>query len=67
MVQAVGQVAALFGHVVRFVLLLVSAIPYAAGPLLIIYGAWSIYHPAGIIVAGVLTMIIMALPRKVKR
>lgn len=52
MVQVVGAVATALGLTVRFLLWVLSLIPYAAGPVVLFYGVWQIYRPAAWIAIG---------------
>jgi hypothetical protein len=52
MEKAIGELAAGVGHLVRLLWVLVGWVPVAAGPALVLYGTWLIYHPACYILAG---------------
>jgi hypothetical protein len=48
----VGTVAAGLGYLVRGLLAFLRTTPGIVGPVAIVYGVWSIYEPAGWVVAG---------------
>lgn len=48
----VGAIAAGLGFVVRLLASIVRALPGIVGPMVVVYGVWLVYEPAGWVVAG---------------
>jgi hypothetical protein len=52
MLKVVALLAAALGYTVRFLLVLIRYAITAAGPVLIVYGAWLAWKPLAFVAAG---------------
>lgn len=63
MVRAIEVGATLAGYLARILLYLVNLLPVVMAPILVIYGAFLIYKPAGYIVTGLILFLVNSRPK----